>query len=141
MTAVVEKMNPEVKALWLAALRGGGYNQAKGYLRRTYREGDAEGFCCLGILCEIAVQQGVIAEPVKGRDEYAYTYGQPCTCGTDDLNDCAPTANTSVLPAEVAAWASIGPGGFRGPDKQSLAGLNDNGKPFAEIADIIEAEF
>jgi hypothetical protein len=41
-------MNPEYKAKWLKALRGGKYKQAKGVLQA----GDGR-MCCLGVLCDI----------------------------------------------------------------------------------------
>jgi hypothetical protein len=41
------KMNPEVKARWVAALRSGEYLQGTS----TLRIGDQ--FCCLGVLCDI----------------------------------------------------------------------------------------
>lgn len=42
------KMNPELKAKWVEALRSGEYQQGVMYLKR-------DGcFCCLGVLCEVA---------------------------------------------------------------------------------------
>ena len=40
-------MNKELKKKWLDALRGGGYKQTRNALR------DTDGFCCLGVLCDI----------------------------------------------------------------------------------------
>ena len=55
-------MNPELKAKWLAALRSGDYPQTVHWLHRT--AGDlhsnvdglrhVEGYCCLGVLCDIS---------------------------------------------------------------------------------------
>jgi hypothetical protein len=56
---------PEVKAEWLKELRSGNYAQGSGYLRLSNGE-----FCCLGILCEIAVKQGVIPEPEVRGEHY-----------------------------------------------------------------------
>jgi hypothetical protein len=46
------KMNPEIKAKWVEALRSGEYRQA----RRRLRLDDSAGpsYCCLGVLCELA---------------------------------------------------------------------------------------
>jgi hypothetical protein len=41
------KMNSEVKAKWVEALRGGQYAQGRGQLK----EGAA--YCCLGVLCDV----------------------------------------------------------------------------------------
>jgi len=42
------KLNPELKSKWLTALRSGEYEQARGDLSR------GKGFCCLGVLCQVA---------------------------------------------------------------------------------------
>jgi hypothetical protein len=42
------KMNPEIKAEWLRALRSGEFRQARDKLRD---KGGA--FCCLGVLCKL----------------------------------------------------------------------------------------
>lgn len=49
-------MNPEVKKLWIDALRSGEYKQTKGILRR---EGGKGGYCCLGVLCDLHAKQGL----------------------------------------------------------------------------------
>lgn len=48
------KMDPEVKARWLTALRSGEYAQT----RNTYK--DDEGLCCLAVLCTV---EGVAPTP------------------------------------------------------------------------------
>lgn len=40
-------MNPELKAKWVAALRSGEYEQITGSLK------EPDGYCCLGVLCEV----------------------------------------------------------------------------------------
>jgi hypothetical protein len=86
-------------------------------------------FCCLGVLCEIAVADGVIAPAEYVREEDVYRYG----------------TRRNTLPEEVRLWAGMHTefgnltGGYAGVDHDnSLAGRNDNGDSFAEIADIIE---
>jgi hypothetical protein len=46
------KMNPEVKARWVAALRSGAYQQT--HNRLTDHRG---GFCCLGVLCDLYAEE------------------------------------------------------------------------------------
>lgn len=41
-------MKPELKAKWVEALRGGQYQQTQ----RTLK--DSTGYCCLGVLCDVA---------------------------------------------------------------------------------------
>lgn len=40
-------MNPELKAMWIAALRSGEFDQGRGKLRND------NGYCCLGVLAVI----------------------------------------------------------------------------------------
>lgn len=120
----MSKMTPEVKAKWLEALRSGEYEQGRQFLRTRDNE-----FCCLGVLCDLAVKAGVIEEPTAdGWGEYRYGDG----------------GEQSGLPDEVSDWAGIDTqlGRFsHGGVDTALAFLNDRGTPFSEIADIIESEF
>lgn len=104
-------MNPKIKKRWVDELRSGKYPQGKGQLK------DGNGnYCCLGVLCEIH------------REE----------TGGEWKDDSYLNRNT-VLHYSVVEWARL-------PDENpkcggsSLAFLNDNGKTFTEIADIIEKE-
>ena len=57
------EMNPEIRAMWTAALRSGGIPQTKSKLR-----GGEDARCCLGVLCDLAVAGGVIpAAKADGR--------------------------------------------------------------------------
>lgn len=47
------KLKPEIKARWLTALRSDKYTQGKYNLRRQ------DKFCCLGVLGDLAVQDGL----------------------------------------------------------------------------------
>ena len=98
---------------WVEALRSGKYKRGEGKLR----EGDY--FCCLGVLTDIAVQEGVIQQ-------------FPDKC---------------YLPLELKAWSGLNDtaGTYYRESRDDLSGLdslasqNDHGKSFAEIADIIES--
>ena len=57
-----KKMDPELKAKWLKALRSGDYQQSKFTLR------DARGHCCLGVLCDIV-------DPDAWRTDETHTTG------------------------------------------------------------------
>lgn len=41
-------MNTKIKQEWITALRSGKYKQTRGSLK------DSEGYCCLGVLCELS---------------------------------------------------------------------------------------
>lgn len=74
-------MKKDVKEKWLTALRSGEYTQTKGRLHRTEASRlSSAGYCCLGVLCEVAVAEGVI-------DSYV--------------------ADAAYLPAAVRTWAGL----------------------------------
>lgn len=131
-------MNPDVKAKWLTALRSGEYSQTKGYLH------NAEGYCCLGVLCDIAVKDGVIESSTSDAENYAE--GVRIYDGRAEL----PTDT-------VAAWAGFGINEFGlrelsptvtayHPEDGSesaitLSELNDTwGASFETIADLVEEQ-
>lgn len=110
-------MNQEVKAKWLAALRSGEFEQGKRFLRVEDR------FCCLGVLCHLAVEEGVAPASIPEAGRAVWSYGALEKSGT--------------LPAEVIAWADIGSSDpFAGAVRLTTA--NDGGSTFEEIADMIE---
>jgi len=49
----MNKMEPKLKAAWVAALRSGKYPQTTGKLQNRDRNSLPDGFCCLGVFCEI----------------------------------------------------------------------------------------
>ena len=122
------RMNPEIKAKWIAALRSGKYEQCTGML---HKKGD--GFCCLGVLCDL-----------KGS-----TWEPPADPGAEMM--VTDDGKSKDLPDSVMAWAGlIGTSPvvnisriyetLDGGEYSCLAELNDNGMTFSEIADIIEEE-
>ena len=100
--------------LWVKALRSGKYKQGYKQLKTVSTKGDRH--CCLGVLCELAVQKKVIS--------------------SYDPDDDFP-------PIQVCCWSDMS--SFDGvlmpcgdPD-ESLAAYNDSGKySFRKIATIIE---
>ncbi len=114
-------MRKDIGQRWVTLLRSGKFRQARGGLhdRRT------DSFCCLGVLCELAVADGVILpkHPSPGTNYSAYVN------------------STGLLPEAVRDWAGAkdySPA-LAGDAAPSLAGLNDDGVSFDEIADLIEA--
>jgi hypothetical protein len=129
-------MNSEVKAKWLEALRSGEYKQT----RYTLRSG-TNGFCCLGVLSDIYRKEvgGCSWERDCNEDDTWTDYSI--------LQEGQNDSETVDLPDWVRAWAEVED---RNPqvhvtdrkDNNSefvgLAELNDEGKTFNEIADLIE---
>lgn len=123
MTKKLVKLNKVAKA-WVAALRSGKYKQTKDVLTRVnYKTGEIVGHCCLGVLCELAVEAKVIS---------------PATL-MDGSSNLRYDRKSSLLPASVMRWSGMksndGTFGEMGAD---LTSLNDGGKSFKQIARIIE---
>jgi hypothetical protein len=80
-------MNPEIKQRWINALESGEYPQTTGVLK------DENGFCCLGVLCEIAVEDNV----VRWDEDFAH---YSSLVSDNDSSD-------GELPESVADWAGL----------------------------------
>lgn len=65
-----QKAQRKARRLWVKALRSGEYKQGYGYLH--YKRGGKDKFCCLGVLCDLAVKNGVIEPPVKSEYSKAF---------------------------------------------------------------------
>lgn len=125
-------MDAEIKVQWVSALRQDGRRQTTGKLRDEWG-----AQCCLDVLCELAVDAGIISEPVFDAEIDCYVYSHSSKDGVR-LNEF------EVLPSPVILWAGLG-----GPDPEahsqkygthSLAHFNDELElDFTEIANVIEA--
>ncbi len=115
-------MDQRIKDDWVALLRYGGLKQETGNLRNM----KATSFCCLGVLCELAKTEGVVER-----------YGDTDYEGEDKDGDSSH--GFGVLPDVVMEWAGLEYDNPTPKDwNKTLSTLNDNGKTFPEIADIIE---
>lgn len=138
-------MKPFAKTLWIEALRSGKYRQGKGTLRQRVRNGegylmpDVVEHCCLGVLCEIAFEQGIVQ-----RDENFDNEGRTRYFSPSEMD-----ASSDFLPQVVKKWAGLSDsnGGMVEiiwgdlPLTSSLIGLNDDrGYTFNDIAAIIEEQ-
>lgn len=109
-------MKHEIMKTWVAALRSGEYEQTQGTLRIDGK------YCCLGVLCDLAAKAKV---------------------GTWVENDfvCDEYSDSVHLPWEVVSWSGAHSSRACLSTRESLVSLNDRGKTFTEIADIIEANW
>lgn len=123
-------MNPDIKTRWLEALRSGEYPQTQGALNRPIRDGEKPaGLCCLGVLCELAVEDGIVRRVPYS--DYMLAY----------IAEGAEYVSNAILPREVVDWAGLDTayGLELDPEEDvTLTTLNDGGNTFAEIADVIE---
>jgi hypothetical protein len=109
----------QVRKLWVEALRSGKYQQARGVLSKKLSPSKGgQGFCCLGVLCELAVKYKIISEPTLSGNQFFY----------DGQNE--------VLSSKVRHWV-----GLKTILSTCLTSLNDHDKKtFKTIADVIESE-
>lgn len=111
-------MNAKIKTRWIKALRSGKYMQGQNLLHQTESGQKEHRYCCLGVLCELAVKSNIIPPPRIWRSEPSvYNY----------------SGNTGALPFKVKYWSRLSE-----RDAVGLAGMNDSGASFKEIARYIE---
>ena len=113
-------MNPEIKQRWIEDLNSDEYKKTKKHLK------DSTGFCCLGVLTNLYITE-------HNQEWNLY-------------NDCYYTFDGlyGSLSSDVMNWAGIDApwGNLKEPvgEFDTLAGLNDNGYSFKQIAQVIEEQ-
>lgn len=108
-------MNPEIKAEWVKRLRSGQYEQGRSAL--SYQG----SYCCLGVLCEIAAERGIVIKTTHGDDGVTYDNA------------------TVLLPIKVIKWAGLSDSAPVIGHEKDLTVLNDlMGYDFNDIANVIE---
>lgn len=130
-------MKNQIKRRWIAALRSGEYRKGKGALCKSTQSGDV--FCCLGVLTQMAIEDGVL-------DGWDVAPGRSSRLGVVEKDG---TIEIDGLPEVVRKWAGLHeafPNIVTDDYEKSLAELNDGSKgyspqrplKFSEIADLIE---
>ena len=136
-------MKRNVAEMWVEALRSGEYDQGRFDLKICNFEG--VDYCCLGVLCEIAIKEGVdVMETLDGWRQLPIPPGD----GIGRFRDTERKrdqlryfgSECDMLPDEVVEWAGMRSrlGVIKGDEMMSLASMNDVGCTFEEIADKIE---
>lgn len=135
------RMDADIKTAWVEALESGEYEQGK----RVLHNMTDNTFCCLGVLCDLAVRSGEVDIPVKTQAEVLIEFN-------DDGEQRRGTVGVfgdhsyTTLPPEVMTWAGIesDTGDYvTGTNNtvQSLTHRNDSGTSFMDIATIIKEHF
>jgi hypothetical protein len=124
--ANVTPMLPEPKRLVLEALRSDRFKQGRGYLAAP-ADWDTPGapihHCCLGVMCEVAIEAGVDVERTERTGSRVIAYDQ----------------NTSLPPRSVMGW-------LFGPDvahrditiRVPVADDRGSGEETVELTDLID---
>jgi hypothetical protein len=140
------RMNPHAKEVWLAALRSDEYAQTTGTLH------DSEGFCCLGVLCDLYKKEHpdvagwTPADPTSVRGHNFFDTRTPDELATKLVSPCMPDnaefLASDILPGRVMAWAGLQENDPDVEDEEgdanSLSSLNDHGADFNSISLFIE---
>ena len=119
-------MHKDIAEKWVAALRSGEYKQGKDVLAVC----DRTKHCCLGVLCEVAIKEGLEVQVETLVDHHAAIFDN----------------SKAFLPVSVADWAGMKTrlGDVPASEKTtlstvlSLMGMNDGGHSFGAIANVIE---
>lgn len=143
-------MKPEIKEMWVNALRSGEYTQGLHQLTANNR------FCCLGVLCDIARKCGVV-ELREGKDIQGIErlfYGTPEEFSIPYQHHVDGCARYNVLPKSVMEWSGLNENNpelniqdddedwrNNGPYPVQVAELNDElGYGFNRLARLIESQ-
>ena len=131
-------MKQNIMKKWIKALRSGKFKQGIGMLKQFNSKGQAR-HCCLGVLCELYNEEmkknhkKTLSEKICD-NAFGSQYGYTTFNGVADS-----------LPERVSDWSGIGTsfGRFYGKDTlpEALADLNDSGRKFNTIANIIETNW
>lgn len=111
-------MDKEIADKWVKALRSGKYKQGESVLCKV--EDKNVKYCCLGVLCHILGTPYTVEDGCK-------KYG----CEEDEQAFCR-------LPFAVMLQTEMKSGIGRLDEFTTLSNLNDRGKSFEEIANVIE---
>lgn len=139
-------MTPNVENIraWVDALRSGRFEQGTGKLL-TRNDDHVEHYCCLGVASRIAVDSGDVHLQIKfGDHSPVAVFVEPGLSYQEE----------NLLPSSVRKWLGLISSNphvsvdreladlrHDGDTKPTLANVNDRGSSFAEIADLIEAEW
>lgn len=122
-------MKKEIADKWVEALRSNTYKQTHGYLRA------GDGYCCLGVLCELVGVSGVETDN-RSPTAKVYVY---------DFETCVLPPSAMLLSgirSEVGLYNTEDDVEYIHHTQQlSLAEMNDNGSTFEEIAKVIEEKW
>jgi hypothetical protein len=139
-------MNRDVQVAWEAALRSGSYAQGRNALCVLRTTDDLPPlFCCLGVLCELAADADVVVRVERPGVDDLRRYRAP------NASDEPGSVYYNYLPPAVQTWAGLASHDPRSTDgrgnlmfssreyEPTFADLNDEGRSFADIADLVAA--
>jgi hypothetical protein len=139
-------MNSQVKEKWIDALRSGKYEQGSEKLRGY------EGYCCLGVLCDLYAQEQNKEWDFRGYSENSEEESP------DKMDYWYFDGESEFLPDSVREWAGmavsnplvrvdVSPEDYEDEwfwtpyEMIEIANLNDSGYTFEELSKLIQEQF
>lgn len=123
------KLEPEFKQKWIAALRSGKYNQGTSALVNTINwHNEIKSYCCLGVAgCILGIPDDILAHYSMFNDRF---FSEP---RTKEYRELIPEVLKGDYDSDKKSkiYEEI---------SNTLALMNDNYKSFKEIADYIETD-
>lgn len=121
-------MKKSIKDEWVRRLRSGNYPQGRRELNGR------SGYCCLGVLCEVAADQGAAERYSRGVGPVSY-------------GSHGGSYSPFYLSPGLIEWAGLGTDDPSGDPYLTINGFrrratkhNDGGATFEQIADAIESQ-
>lgn len=133
-------MKPEVKTAWVEALRSGEYTQGTEMLLQP-----GVGYCCLGVLCDLAVKSGEIEDLTF--ENGIVRVGERASNAEliDAVSQWAGLVGVNpvvVFEGEAVPISEVNDGGLplNAYDHDNDEQVYSTPQPFSVIADLIEAQ-
>lgn len=119
----MQKMNPDIKKLWVEALRSGKYEQADSFLR--YEDDGKLHYCCLGVLTDLYRKERKVSWDTASPRPPDMEMPTTKVCRWAGLDHTPAREDKHVASDEQGAASK-------------LAEMNDMGRTFKQIAAYIE---
>lgn len=119
-------MKKEIADRLVEALESGKYKQGRGLLKFK-EDGEEYCHCVMGVLCELAVKDGILQESVVSENVMGKIFK---VHGFGDMNGTADP-KTASIPDALRDWAGI-------YDSATLISYNDRGYSFEYLAKYIK---
>lgn len=131
------KPNRRVIRRWVNALRSGKYKQVKYNLRTK------EGFCCLGVLCDLYIRSKAGKKAGAKWRKVSYDNDSFVIVNAGSSWDPNGSEEGDLLPIKVAEWAGLEDADPRlGKSSERASSLNDARKySFRRLANLIEKKY
>jgi hypothetical protein len=124
----MQELGPNQTRL-VEALEAGAYRQGNGWLCHKNGDDIGKSYCCLGVGMELFFGNGHDNGP-----------GKPMTWPSDALFNAVEKYYATAMLVETLKLRGSHGDTIDADEDRSLASLNDEGKPFAEIAALIRSD-